>query len=471
MSPALRKLHLLPRSLFGRLALLVIGSIVVSVVVTLALLREDRARLVANHFTESRLAQIEALRDLLRAWPEIGTERASAAPAAAAAPSAPWAGWHLLQRRAREFGFVLVPVERRPEIGAAPRGGGFQRLRARLAERLGSDVEVRLGMRLDQPVAWLRLPVGRDGAREVWVGVPIPHGDPLALPQRLVLAVLGVVATLLVLAWWFTRRLTRPLAELSRAVEAVASGQQPAPLPETGPREIAEVARHVNRMTRALERLEANRRVMLAGISHDLRTPLARVRLATELAVASPEERRAIVADLDAIERVLGQFLELARGKPETPPEPIDVRLAVEAIIEPLRAAGRPVSLQAPPEALPALLYPAAFERMLLNLIENAERHGAPPVEVALRRHGETLEIDVLDRGPGIDPARVEELRAPFVRGDAARSDAPGAGLGLAIVDRLAQWHGGRLELLPRSGGGTVARLILPLNQSRWPNG
>jgi two-component system osmolarity sensor histidine kinase EnvZ len=467
----------LPETLFARLALLLLAALATAIVTTVLLFREDRAALVARSFTDTRLEQIEALRDALRALPDEGAtappDRAHAGHAGAGGPGAGpgragplaqfGAGWLDVQRRAREAGFVLIPAERRPEIGALPRGPAFQKLRTRLAERLGAEVDVRLGMRLDQPIAWLRLPVGREGTRSVWLGVPIRAAERGELPRTLIAALALTLALVLAFTWWFTRRLTQPLADLSKAMEAVASGRHPAPLPETGPREIAEVAKNVNRMAAALDQLETNRSVMLAGISHDLRTPLTRLRLATELAVGSDEERRAMIADIEDIERVLGQFLDFARGTPPaTAREVADLVRAVADWVERERARGREILFTPPPEVVSAGIHRAAFERLLANLVDNAFTHGAPPVAIELSRRDGEVVLDVLDRGPGIDPARAEALKAPFVRGDAARSGPPGAGLGLAIVEQLAAWHDARFELLPRSGGGTVARLRLP---------
>lgn len=429
-----------------------LAAIAAVVLTTLFLVREDRASLIARHFTESRLSQIEALRDALKELPDPP----SGAP--------PHAGWGRLQRLAREFGFILVPAERRPEIGVAPRGRTMEKLRTRLAERLGGETEVRLGMRFGQPVVWLRLPAGPSAQRTVWAGIPVRAVETGELPRTLLTALAVALAVVLALTWWFTRRLTRPLEELSAAMTQVARGGYPAPLPESGPKEIAAVASNVNRMTAALARLESNRSTMLAGISHDLRTPLTRLRLATEMSVDNEKERRAMVADLDAIERVLTQFLDFARGAPQGEPEVHDLQTAVAAVVERVNAEVAPtVGFTPGPEALPVALHPTAFERMLVNLIDNARHHGAPPVAIELRRDGMRALLDVLDRGNGIDPARTESLRQPFVRGDEARSDAPGAGLGLAIVERLAEWHGAVFELLPRSGGGTVARLAFPL--------
>ena len=205
---------------------------------------------------------------------------------------------------------------------------------------------------------------------------------------------------------------------------------------------------------------------MLAGISHDIRTPLTRLRLASEISVNDAQSRDEMAADIDEIDRIVTQFLDFARGTPKEAPAQADLQIVLGAIAHKAASRNLPVTWQPGPEALVVNAYPAAFERMLMNLIENAHRYGKPPVELAVRRDGAMVDIDVLDAGDGVSAGDVERLKQPFVRGDHARGGTMGAGLGLAIVERLAKWHGGSFDLLPRSGGGTVARVRLPLASS-----
>ena len=135
----------------------------------------------------------------------------------------------------------------------------------------------------------------------------------------------------------------------------------------------------------------------------------------------------------------------------------------LDAIADKANGRGLSVAWSAGTDVISVNTFPAAFDRMLMNLIENAHRYGKPPVQLALRRDGATVEIDVLDAGEGVAEADVERLKQPFVRGDSARGGTMGAGLGLALVERLPQWHGGSFDLLPRATGGTIARLRLPL--------
>ena len=446
------KLGAMPRSLFWRMVALLLVALTIAVLAMVLLFRQDRAGLIARNFSEAKIAQIEALRNALN---KMAAEDRSGRP------------FMGLQMVGREYGALLVPVDRRPEIGQMPRGPALQPLVDKLQEQLGRDTEVRLGMRMDQPVVWIRLNVGPEGnTRGVWAGFPIRNVDSGEVPTRLWITLGAVLLLLLAGTYWFARRLAKPLAELADAVDKVAEGKRPDPLPVDGPEEISRVARNVNRMAANLEQLERDRSTMLAGISHDIRTPLTRLRLASEISVNDAQSRDEMAADIDEIDRIVTQFLDFARGTPKEAPEQADLQIVLGAIAHKAASRNLPVTWQPGPEALVVNAYPAAFERMLMNLIENAHRYGKPPVELAVRRDGEMVDIDVLDAGDGVSAGDVERLKQPFVRGDHARGGTMGAGLGLAIVERLAKWHGGSFDLLPRSGGGTVARVRLPLASS-----
>ena len=438
----------MPKTLFWRLAALLMISLAVAVLAMVFLFRQDRATLIARNFTEAKMEQIEALRATLA---KVPVDDSAARPQLQ------------LQRLGREFGVMLIPTDRRPEIGQVPRGPALAPLVEKLQEQLGRDTEIRLGMRLDQPVVWIKLKLGEQGLRAVWAGIPIRNVEAGEVPMRLLLTLGGLLAILLAATLWFARRLSRPLADLADAVDKVAVGKRPDPLPEDGPTEIARVARNVNRMAANLERLERDRSTMLAGISHDIRTPLTRLRLAGEMAVSDPQSRSEMAADIDEIDRVVTQFLDFARGNPKEAPVRLDLRDSLSAVAAKAESRTLPVLWSSGSDALCVNTFPAAFERMLMNLIENAHRYGKPPVELALSRDGAIAEIDVLDAGAGVAADDVERLKQPFVRGDQARGGVMGAGLGLALVERLAQWHGGSFDLLPRASGGTIARLRLPL--------
>jgi two-component system osmolarity sensor histidine kinase EnvZ len=333
-------------------------------------------------------------------------------------------------------------------------------LQARLREALGDGTEVRIAPRLRQ--LFVRLDAGGQG---YWIGFRLPpRRGADEWPTRALAWVAAIVALLVIAAFAFARYLARPLRQLSAAVDKVGLGETPPPLPEHGPSEIAAVNRGFNTMLANLRQIERDRAVLLAGVSHDLRTPLARLRLGLEMDTRDEATHAGMVADIEEMDRIIGQFLDFARDDAAVAIEPHDLDAIVAATVERYRGAGHDVHLHA--GGVPPLpLRPTAMSRLLANLIDNALAYGAPPVEVStVRRSGEAV-VEVADRGPGIAPGEVERLKQPFTRASAsrARSDgAAGAGLGLAIVDRIARLHGGRLDLLPREGGGTLARVILP---------
>jgi two-component system osmolarity sensor histidine kinase EnvZ len=205
--------------------------------------------------------------------------------------------------------------------------------------------------------------------------------------------------------------------------------------------------------------MERERAMVLAGISHDLRTPLSRMRLGLEMSGAESGAADAMIADIDEMDAVIGQFLDFARGVTEEKSEQ-DAGTLMEEIVEHYTRVGKSVSLSGD-RFVPFPFARMAVRRAVSNLVDNALRYAGGPVEVQLKKAGRGAIIDVRDRGPGIPEREAERLKRPFTRLDDARGGPSGAGLGLAIVERVARAHGGRLELLPREGGGLVARLTL----------
>ncbi|HEY2818737.1 MAG TPA: ATP-binding protein, partial [Casimicrobiaceae bacterium] len=252
---------------------------------------------------------------------------------------------------------------------------------------------------------------------------------------------------------------------LNAAVERVGRGETPPPLPESGPSEFAAVNHGFNAMIGNLRQIERDRAVLLAGVSHDLRTPLARLRLGIEMNARDEATHAGMVADIDEMNRVIGQFLDFARDDSQTALEQKSLNAIVGACVDRYTNAGHDVRF-APGDMPPMALRATALSRLTSNLIDNALAYGAPPVDVTTIRRGGDVVLDIADRGGGIAPEETERLKQPFTRASAARArsdGAAGAGLGLAIVDRIARLHSGRFDLLPRDGGGTVARVTLPI--------
>jgi two-component system osmolarity sensor histidine kinase EnvZ len=354
----------------------------------------------------------------------------------------------------------IIPESERPTIGAPPLGKLLQGLEERLREGLGEGTEVRIAPRARQ--LFVRVQAGADG---YWIGFPLPPRPPAEdVPTRAIAWTLSIIAVLLLAAFAFARYLARPLRELALAVERVGRGETPAPLPESGTSEIAAVNRGFNAMLGNLRRIERDRAILLAGVSHDLRTPLARLRLGIELRDADDATRAGMVADIEEMDRIIDQFLDFARDEAAAATEPIDIDPTLAACIERYARSDRDVRWQGGASAR-VRIKPAALSRIANNLIDNALAYARSPVDVSTTRCGNAVAIDVSDRGPGIPAGDVERLKQPFTRTGEARTrvdGAAGAGLGLAIVDRIARLHGGGFDLLSREGGGTIARVTLP---------
>ncbi len=295
----------------------------------------------------------------------------------------------------------------------------------------------------------LRLASGRD-----WLGW---------VAASLLLALLGAAISV--------RFISQPLSQLANVARQLAHGQTPTPLPEKGPDEIRDMNMAFNRMVRDLQQAEADRELMLAGISHDLRTPLSRIRLEVEMTSMSDEARQAIDEDLAQITHSIGQLMEYARPIGLVPEHGIDVSRVLQELTERERnhteAMGGTLRTNIAP-GLRAHISANDLKRIVSNLIENARRYGRSTaddqahIQMGAHYEGKLLVITIEDEGSGILPTDVPRLLRPFARGESARTGGSGAGLGLAIVERLLSQVGGKLALSSRVPSGLVARIELP---------
>lgn len=226
-----------------------------------------------------------------------------------------------------------------------------------------------------------------------------------------------------------------------------------------------------NRMMRDIRQSEMDREIMLAGISHDLRTPLARMRLEIELSNVSDETRHAIDEDLAQIDRSIGQLMEYARPATKAPEEGINISQTLQALYERERSHTESLGGELVAEIQPnlyALIDANDLKRIVSNLIENARRYGRSTsddkayIQLTLSSKGNFIEITVQDQGPGIEEHEIQRLLRPFSRGELARTGVNGAGLGLAIVERLLHQVNGSLELRSPAGQGLTARILIP---------
>lgn len=301
------------------------------------------------------------------------------------------------------------------------------------------------------------------GASTISVGFPLARIGAQPLLTLLISSVIGIGLAGLAAAW-LARRAATPLARLEEAVAEVGRGEVPELLPETGPRELAGLERGFNLMARQVRELLAARTTLLAGVSHDLRTPLARLRLALELLPEDvpPKLSARMQRDVEEMNRLIGQFLDLARGLQAEERQTVDVCGLLGQAVDDAVAGGAAIDWTPPAPWLRACR-PLALRRVLDNLIQNAVRYGgAEPVAVKCEGSGAALTVRVMDRGPGIAPDELEAVFRPFYRIDSSRSTATGgSGLGLAIARQLAEANGWHIALAARPGGGTEARLTL----------
>ena len=260
--------------------------------------------------------------------------------------------------------------------------------------------------------------------------------------------------------------LKRQLGSLLGAARTLGEGQMPALLPETGPEEIRKLSRGFNQLALNLEALESDRRLMLVGISHDLSTPLTRLRLAIELMQMQPDVDQipGMVQDIEEMNGILMQFADYAKtGKDE---EPVlgDFNLVVAEVCQRYIAVGKDV--RSTLATLPAFRFRAlAIRRLVTNLVDNASRYGDGKIEVHTSYQDGIATLSVLDQGPGIRSVDPNSLIKPFAREELSRGSQLGAGLGLSIVDRIAKTHGGSLVLSNRPERGLAVTVTMPIAQ------
>ncbi|ANN68046.1 ATP-binding protein [Bordetella bronchialis] len=371
----------------------------------------------------------------------------------------------LLLDLATNEGIQVYPRELTDFAEPLPNDDYWQRVADHIRGRFGPETQIAWGVnqvpgfwvsfQIDHDLYWLvfeREQIGLTGGIE-WLG-----WGATALLLSLVGAAVSVGFV------------NRPLSRLARAAQVLSRGETPAPLPENGPLEIRDLNASFNRMAKDIRQTEADRELMLAGISHDLRTPLARMRLEIEMSGVSEDARQAIDDDLAQIDHSIGQLMEYARPAGTLPQMATDVSSVLGELLD--RERSHTASTGGEIEAfitpgLRARITALDLKRIVSNLLENARRYGRSGdgqahLYMGVQSEGNIIAIEVSDRGPGIAADDVDRLLRPFSRGEAARTGVSGAGLGLAIVERLLKHVGGTLKMLPRPGGGLTARIELP---------
>ena len=289
-----------------------------------------------------------------------------------------------------------------------------------------------------------------------------------------------------------SRLVNRPLARLAGALERVSRGLPAEVLPERAPTEIAQVNQRFNRMAHDLAAIESDRAVALAGISHDIRTPLARLRMEIELSPLPDDDKSSMSSEIERIDEIVGKFLDYARsGQSELDQakfSDLNVMALIQQACERFRESSEDLQIELNVLKDTDLNWygdAVDLNRILGNLLENARRYGRTPgggktqVEISVRRRSSErpirnradggIELSIRDHGPGVLPDQLPKLLRPFSRADEARSYEGGSGLGLTIVDRLARRYLGKCELANAADGGLIVNVSLPDAPRRAP--
>ncbi len=309
-------------------------------------------------------------------------------------------------------------------------------------------------------IVWAKVNLGD---KKIWLGTPM--GDFQADFLANFIAVLAVIILLTLLgAFLISKVVKKPLKQLTHAASLLGQGKLPEPISETGTEEFKTMSKAFNKMSKDIKALDDDRNLMLAGISHDLRTPLARVRLALDMVDNKIEKNLydGMVQDIEDIDKIIGQFLTFVRDGIDEVFSYEDVNGIVEHVATGFQLEGKKIKL-ALNGIENSMVKPVAMQRLFMNLINNAWHYGRQDVEVETSMRNEHICIEVKDCGDGIPESEMERLKQPFTRMDVSRSNTKGAGLGLTIVDRIVQWHNGKFDMQTRDGGGLIVSVYLPV--------
>ena len=429
-------MKLWPRSLFGRLLLLMSAGLLVAQLAGTLLQSWERQRTLGHTVSHELAQRIAAIYRVVDA--QTGPHRQPMATLL----STPSLQIHLVDSAPLNVAVQSMLTDLPGHITEVL--GQRAEVRATELPQLGKFT-FKLYLRLSSG-EWLRL-----------------HGNApegvFALPWNLLINLGLMLVAVVLLVAMAARSTVRPLTELARAAHGLSRDLRSPPVPETGPTEVREAAQAFNAMQSRIRNGIEERERFLAAVSHDLKTPLTRMRLRTEM-MADTQLRTQLQSDTDDMLQLLDGTLDFLRGKAvEETLQRVDLVALVESLVEDYQGLGT-VTLQAP-DALQWSCRPKALKRALTNLVDNALKYGGQ-AHVVLAGGSPGVEVLVQDSGPGLPEDELQKVFEPFYRVEYSRSrDTGGAGLGLAIVRQIAQSHGGDVELSNRVEGGLQARLYL----------
>ena len=432
----------LPSSLYARVALILLVGLLVAQGASLWLQWGERSAVVTQARGQGMAERIaRTIRVLEAAGPQ---QRGATLPA--------------LQDD--DLSVALIdPAQVSPRV---PRGA----IGSLIAQRLGSERQIRHVAPADGTHLAESTQRGFDVllADGQWVRISVNTGAGVAVPalsNRLLLQLLLTLSMVAAVVMLAVRQVTRPLQQLAQAADTLGQDLDAPPLPEQGSAETRRAAQAFNRMQVRMQRLVGERARALAAVSHDLRTPLPRLRLRTELVEDAPL-RDQMAADLDGMAAMLDSTLDYLRAlQTNEVVRPVDINALLESMLDDARVLGRNIQIEGQALApMPARL--TALRRALQNLIDNAFKYGAS-ARISVQDSASSLRITVQDDGPGIAAKDLAHVTEPYYRSDSARSQpGNGVGLGLSIVRDMALMHGGELLLANRAPTGLAATLVLP---------
>ncbi|HEY5754403.1 MAG TPA: ATP-binding protein [Steroidobacter sp.] len=414
----------LPRGVFAQLTLVIALTLIGTAMLAVLLGRELVTRPAASQL-------LRAMGGFASAIEELGQHQPRAR----------------MQETLRQAGLQIS--ETPPEQSTRRLAPFMRELADQAQQRSGESRDIRIGQHGGANGIWLEL----DATPPIWVSFGYPK-DGKRVRRFSALLLAGSVLLVWLAAAYHARRLVLPLRQLAQAAPDISRGDPPPAMLTASSREVAELAQALAAASAEVRSAAEDRAMMLAGISHDLRTPLTRLLYAIELLPdTDPELRAGIGRDVEEIDAILAQFIDYARDGRDEASEAVNLadicRNAVTA------ASGEwQISV---PDVAPMQGRPMALLRAVSNLLANAERHGAPPLNLCLTRTQDSWTIEVRDNGPGLSPEEAERVRQPFARS----KKHGGSGLGLPIVDRVAHQHGGELRLIPKKPNGLCATLRL----------
>lgn len=434
-------MKLIPSSLAARTVLLVIAAVAVAEFTTLSLIFSQSRTAHGRQSIDFVASQIRLLQTVL---PGLGDE---------------------VRQTLSEADIGEPGIQLRPDSAAVPgREPEFGFARG-LARGLNRKLDEKVLMRDAGPGNSLWIGFMAGGERW-WLLLPPPRFEPKALPRDVWEWLAAALAILVVIAGLFVRGIVKPLARLGEAVAATGDGSAQTVTPE-GPKEVRQLAERHNTMLTQLAAANAERQEMLAGLTHDLRAPLARLRVRLAL-LENDAERAGLTRDTDDMERIVGQCLDFLRTEEPAIGPAISLLIAdaVSNEVARQRELGRPVDMLVSDEvaACQVAMNHGTLQRLLDNLIDNALQYGAPPIEVSLsiERPG-SICLRVRDHGPGIPAEQRDRALEAFAQIDPARATGGSCGLGLAIVRRIVNGLGGTVQLTEAAGGGLMVILHIPL--------